>query len=98
MQRETVWKANKKMIDMFQRSTEEGYLRSANDVIAVAARICTFSNSQWHVKDELGNGRWQESSFYRSLISPNCKGTAMIIDELVQPLQRTPGTLSCAVL
>ena len=26
--------------------------------------ICTFSNSQWHVKDELGHGKWQESSFY----------------------------------
>ena len=23
--------------------------------------ICTFSNSQWHVKEELGNGQWQES-------------------------------------
>lgn len=22
--------------------------------------ICTFSNSQWHVTDELGNGHWQE--------------------------------------
>ena len=22
--------------------------------------ICTFSNSQWHVKAELGNGQWQE--------------------------------------
>jgi len=45
------------------------------------------------VKAELGNGRWQQSSFYLSLISPDCKGTAMIIDELVQPLQRIPGVL-----
>ena len=22
--------------------------------------ICTFSNSQWHVKAELGDGQWQE--------------------------------------
>ena len=50
--------------------------------------ICTFSNSQWHVKDELGNGRWQDSSFYLALQSPDCKGTTMIIDELVLPLQR----------
>eukprot|EP00435_Cladocopium_sp_Y103_P060611 s97_g22.t1 len=39
--------------------------------------VCTFSNSQWHVKDELGNGKWQDSSFYHALKSPNCKGTTM---------------------
>ena len=50
--------------------------------------ICTFRNSQWHVKDELGNGQWQDSSFYLALRSPECKGTTMIIDELVQPLRR----------
>ncbi|CAE7256213.1 Scube1 [Symbiodinium microadriaticum] len=50
--------------------------------------ICTFSNSQWHVKEELGNGHWEQSSFYLALTSPGCKGTAMIIDEGVQPLQR----------
>ncbi|CAK9046636.1 unnamed protein product [Durusdinium trenchii] len=50
--------------------------------------ICTFSNSQWHVKEELGHGRWQDSSFYLALRSPECKGTTMIIDELVLPLQR----------
>lgn len=50
--------------------------------------ICTFSNSQWHVKDELGHGRWQDSSFYLALRSPECNGTTMIIDELVLPLQR----------
>jgi len=50
--------------------------------------ICTFSNSQWHVQAELGNGRWQDSSFYLALNSPECRGTAMIIDEQVLPLQR----------
>ncbi|CAK9100562.1 unnamed protein product [Durusdinium trenchii] len=50
--------------------------------------ICTFSNSQWHVKEELGNGQWENSSFYLALKSPECKGTTMIIDELVLPLQR----------
>ena len=62
--------------------------RPSRQILVNLARICTFSNSQWHVKEELGNGRWQESSFYLSLISPQCRGTAMIIDELVQPLQR----------
>ena len=50
--------------------------------------ICTFSNSQWHVKEELGLGQWQNSSFYLALRSPECKGTTMIIDESVLPLQR----------
>lgn len=40
------------------------------------------------MKNELGDGRWQESSFYLALTSPKCKGTAMIIDESVSPLQR----------
>ena len=71
---------------------------SADPATAFEPRICTFSNSQWHVKAELGNGRWQQSSFYLSLISPDCKGTAMIIDELVQPLQRIPGVLVSDVL
>eukprot|EP00438_Fugacium_kawagutii_P022328 Skav221799 [mRNA] locus=scaffold4067:228872:236434:- [translate_table: standard] len=29
--------------------------------LGTAYWICTFSNSQWHVKAELGNGQWQES-------------------------------------
>ena len=47
--------------------------------------ICTFSNSQWHVQEELGHGRWQDSSFYLALKSPECKGTTMVIDELPLP-------------
>eukprot|EP00435_Cladocopium_sp_Y103_P059516 s1118_g21.t1 len=50
--------------------------------------ICTFSNSQWDVKAELGHGKWQESSFYLALRSPDCQGTTMIIDDNVLPLQR----------
>lgn len=50
--------------------------------------ICTFSNNQWRVEEELGQGNWQQSSFYLALQSPDCQGTTMIIDELVLPLQR----------
>ena len=81
------------MLKDVDRMLQKRDTRSANPATAFEPRICTFSNSQWHVKAELGNGRWQESSFYLSLISPDCKGTAMIIDELVQPLQRIPGVL-----
>ena len=36
--------------------------------------ICTFSNSQWHIAEELGNGRWQDSSFYLALSQPPLQG------------------------
>eukprot|EP00435_Cladocopium_sp_Y103_P075865 s59_g67.t1 len=50
--------------------------------------VCTFSNSQWHIKEELGNDNVEESSFYWALRSRECMGTAMIIDEHVLPLTR----------
>ena len=28
--------------------------------------ICTFSNNQWCINQELGQGCWQESSFYKA--------------------------------
>ncbi|CAK8993365.1 unnamed protein product [Durusdinium trenchii] len=50
--------------------------------------ICTFANNQWAVEAELGNGQWQNSSFYLALTSSSCQGTSMIVDELALPLQR----------
>ncbi|CAE7843298.1 FRAS1 [Symbiodinium necroappetens] len=50
--------------------------------------ICTFSNNQWAVEEELGNGQWQESSFYLALRDARCRGTAMVLDELALPLTR----------
>eukprot|EP00435_Cladocopium_sp_Y103_P048474 s470_g14.t1 len=50
--------------------------------------VCTFSNSQWHIEEELGNGNVEQSSFYLALRSRECMGTAMIIDEHVLPLTR----------
>ncbi|CAE7034725.1 Fras1 [Symbiodinium sp. CCMP2592] len=50
--------------------------------------ICTFSNNQWQVVEELGSGDWQESSFFKALRGPSCRGTVMIIDEAALPLQR----------
>lgn len=61
---------------------------SSRDPRGLAYWVCTFSNSQWHVKAELGDGNWKESSFCLALKSPLCRGTAMIIDENVYPLQR----------
>lgn len=49
--------------------------------------ICTFSNNQWKVDDELGSS-WQNSSFYLALRSGLCKGTAMIFDDDAMPLSR----------
>ncbi|CAE7880526.1 unnamed protein product, partial [Symbiodinium sp. KB8] len=50
--------------------------------------VCTFSNNQWKVAEELGQGDWQDSSFFKALRSQTCKGTLMIIDEQALPLHR----------
>jgi hypothetical protein len=34
--------------------------------------ICTFSNSQWHVKAELGDGQWQERLTGQTITWCNC--------------------------
>lgn len=34
--------------------------------------ICTFSNSQWHVKAELGDGQWQERLTGQTIAWCNC--------------------------
>lgn len=50
--------------------------------------ICTLSNNQYMVGEELGD-TWSESSFYKTLRSGFCKGTCMILDELALPLTRS---------
>lgn len=51
--------------------------------------ICTFSNNQYNIQEELGGGQHTESSFYKALHSEGLKGTCMILDELAQPLKRS---------
>ncbi|CAJ1410354.1 unnamed protein product [Effrenium voratum] len=53
----------------------------------VAYWICSFSNNQWQIEEELGAG-WEESSFFLALKSPRCVGTAMILDDEALPLTR----------
>lgn len=48
--------------------------------------VCTFSNNQWRVQDELGSGDPLNSSFYLALCSDSCRGAAMVLDELAMPL------------
>mmetsp|Transcript_126922 Transcript_126922/g.329294 ORF Transcript_126922/g.329294 Transcript_126922/m.329294 type:complete len:996 (-) Transcript_126922:146-3133(-) len=50
--------------------------------------VCTFSNSQYAVEEELGNSQWNRSSFYIALRSDGCKGVCMVLDENVHPLGR----------
>jgi len=50
--------------------------------------ICSFSNNQWNLKEELP-GDCDESSFYIALRDAGCKGTAMVLDEKAEPLQRS---------
>jgi len=50
--------------------------------------ICTFSNNQYQIKEELGTSH-KESSFYLALHSGICRGTCMILDEMAMPLKRS---------
>ena len=50
--------------------------------------ICTFSNNQWKVKEELGE-TWEQSSFYLALRSGLCMGTLLVLDEEAMPLTRS---------
>jgi len=54
----------------------------------IAYWICTFSNNQYRVKEELGVTH-EESSFFKALHSDRCKGTAMIMDEEASLLKRS---------
>lgn len=49
--------------------------------------ICSFSNNQWDIKNELG-GDWSGSSFYKALCQMSCKGTLMVLDQQALPLKR----------
>ena len=50
--------------------------------------ICTFSNNQWKVGEELGHGNVEDSSFYLALRG-GCQGTLFVLDEEVLPLTRS---------
>jgi len=50
--------------------------------------ICSFSNNQWLVEEEVG-ATWQESSFYLALRGLTTRATVMILDELAMPLTRS---------
>jgi len=49
--------------------------------------VCSFSNNQWKVSEEVGES-WEESSFYLTLNCGHCSGTAMILDDEAMPLTR----------
>ena len=50
--------------------------------------ICSFSNNQRQVEEEVGQSL-EESSFYLALHSTWCQGTVMVLDELALPLTRS---------
>ncbi|CAJ1412528.1 unnamed protein product [Effrenium voratum] len=50
--------------------------------------ICTFSNNQWAVEEELGS-TYHESSFYQAMRSEGTLGTVMVFDEEAMPLTRS---------
>eukprot|EP00439_Symbiodinium_sp_Y106_P039229 s22_g4.t2 len=50
--------------------------------------VCSFSNNQWAVEEEVGKN-WDESSFYLAMRSVGSKGTVMVFDEEALPLTRS---------
>ncbi|CAK9108991.1 Uncharacterized protein SCF082_LOCUS50656 [Durusdinium trenchii] len=50
--------------------------------------ICTFSNNQYKIREELGEVH-TESSFYLALHSEGLRGTCMLLDEMAMPLKRS---------
>jgi len=59
------------------------------DWTQIAYWICTLSNNQWMLEDELGHGLWEHSSFYHTLRNATCRGTCLVLDEHVMPLSRS---------
>lgn len=50
--------------------------------------ICSFSNNQWKVEEEIGE-TWEESSFYLAMRCQECQGTAMVFDDEAVTLTRS---------
>merc|ERR1712176_1046127 len=50
--------------------------------------VCTFSNNQWKLSEEIP-GKLEESSFFKTLLSGFCEGVCLILDEQATPLTRS---------
>lgn len=50
--------------------------------------ICTFSNNQHKIHEEVGDA-WEDCSFFRALKGEKTCGTLMVLDELALPLSRS---------
>lgn len=50
--------------------------------------VCTLSNNQWRVQEEMGSN-CEDSSFHLALKSATCSGTVMVLDECALPLTRS---------
>ncbi|CAE8686619.1 unnamed protein product [Polarella glacialis] len=64
------------------------YGKTAEDWSGVSYWICTFSNNQHKLKEEIP-GRLEDSSFFKALHSGFCEGVCMILDERAEPLTRS---------
>eukprot|EP00928_Gymnodinium_smaydae_P094478 TRINITY_DN7941_c0_g1_i1.p1 TRINITY_DN7941_c0_g1~~TRINITY_DN7941_c0_g1_i1.p1 ORF type:complete len:1231 (-),score=140.51 TRINITY_DN7941_c0_g1_i1:504-3815(-) len=69
------------------RKHAEGQSQSAPLDQHVSYWICTFSNNQWKVEQEMG-ASWMDSSFNLALHSGSCRGTLMVFDDDAMPLSR----------
>eukprot|EP00913_Durusdinium_trenchii_P024104 g22637.t1 len=69
-------------------AVNEAYVSGTRTLLLHACYwICSFSNNQWKVDEEIGD-TWDESSFYLAMRSNECQGTAMVFDDQAVTLTR----------
>ena len=61
---------------------------SHKEYLAFRYWVCFLSNNQWHLEEEVGDGDWRESSFYKALRCGFCPATCMVLDQDALPLTR----------
>lgn len=78
-------KKSRSLMTILGRETKDGRLTAWS---GEAYWICTFSNTQWNVAEEVGSS-WEMSSFYLALRAPTCLGTALVLGPSAMPLTRS---------
>jgi len=73
-------------VDSIQKHAQQA--RVQNDWRDISYWICSFSNNQWNLQDELSTD-CEESSFYLALRDDQARGTVMVLDEKALPLTRS---------
>lgn len=73
----------------FAQSLRAHAMYVGRDWEAIKYWICSFSQNQWRLEEELCPGTLRESSFHKALMAPSCQGTGMMMDSELTPLKRS---------